>query len=268
MRRSFTIGFLFVIYFILISNRVQAGIRVVGDLTRERMAVIGERYTGKIIVENDGHASEEVKIYQTDYSFSFDGTSQYGEPQQMPRSNAGWIDFGPKRVIIPPGQQASILFSVKVPLVETLSGTYWSMLMVEAIPETSPESIRSRGGVGINTILRYGIQMVTHIGNSGVRRIKFLGASLFKESGQRTLQIDIENVGERFLRPRIWVDVYDVNGKHMGMFEGSQLRTYPGTSVRHRIDLSRIPRGVYKTLVVADCGGDDLFGIQYKMYID
>jgi hypothetical protein len=110
--------------------------------------------------------------------------------------------------------------------------------------------------------------MVTHIGMNGIRRIKFLGAKLLNEKGQRVLQIDIENIGERFLRPRVWEDVYDLNGNHMGMFEGNQLRTYPGTSVRYRIDLSRIRDGIYKTLVVADCGGDDLFGIQYTLKID
>jgi len=45
------------------------------------------------------------------------------------------------------------------------------------------------------------------------------------------------------------------------------LGIYPGTSVRFRIDLGKNMAGTYKTLVVADCGGDELFGANYTLEI-
>ena len=257
-----------VIAYLLTIGTTVAGVTVIGNLTREKTTTMGEMYSGEIIIQNTGDDLEEVEIYQTDYLFDCNGTSSYGEPNQIPRSNAGWIDFGPKRFVIPAGQRAQIHYTVRVPAVDTLSGSYWSILMVEAIPVSSPESVRFKGGVGINTVVRYGIQMVNHIGTNGNRQIAFLGAELQAEEGKKILQIDIENVGDWLLRPLMWVDVYGEQGQHIGMFEGDRLRTYPGTSVRHRIELGSIPPGTYKALVVADCGGDDLFGIQYTLTID
>ena len=103
--------------------------------------------------------------------------------------------------------------------------------------------------------------MITNISNTGTRKLKFLTTKLLKENAEkRILQLDIENIGERLLRPLLWTELYDEKGNYVGRFEGGQLRTYPGTSVRFGFDLSHMPKGIYKVLIVADCGGDDLFG--------
>jgi len=43
------------------------------------------------------------------------------------------------------------------------------------------------------------------------------------------------------------------------------MRIYPGTSVRHKIDLSSLPGGKYMALVVADNGDEYIFGAQYTL---
>ena len=37
--------------------------------------------------------------------------------------------------------------------------------------------------------------------------------------------------------------------------------------MRFKIDLSPVPEGTYKALVVADCGGDSLFGATYTLQL-
>ena len=140
--------------------------------------------------------------------------------------------------------------------------------MIEGISSSSPEAARQEKDkitFGISQVIRYGAQMITQIGDTGARKLKFLKTRLLKEDKGRILQVDIENIGERLLRPALWAELYDEKGKSIGKFEGGKLGVYPATSVRFRIDLSQVPKGKYKALVVADCGGDDLFGATYTL---
>ena len=51
----------------------------------------------------------------------------------------------------------------------------------------------------------------------------------------------------------------------MGRFEAGRMGIYPGCSARFRIDLSGLPAGRYKAIVVADCGDENVFGAQYDL---
>jgi len=249
--------FIFVFIFLLPCS-VSAGVHV-GKLSHKKTAQIGETYKGIILVRNSGEEEQEVKIYQTDYLFFADGSNIYGEPGKLKRSNAKWITFSPHCLIIPPRQVGVVNYTVKVPDDKSLKGTYWSMIMVEGIDKSSPEMLKPEKGkiqIGIRTVVRYGIQMITNIGDTGSRKLNFVKTKLKK----RVLQIDIENTGERALRPFVYAKLYDENGHYVGKYEGGTSGIYPGCSVRYKIDLSKIPEGKYKTLIVADCGGDHIFG--------
>ena len=245
-----------------------AGVSVTSGLTYEKEAQLGETYQGVIQLRNTGEEPQEVKIYQTDYLFFCDGRNIYGEPGKDIRSNADWITFRPNRLTIPPGGTSQVSYTVKVPYDDTLVGTYWSMFMIEGISSSSPESVRPEKDkikLGISQIIRFGAQMITQIGDTGTRKLKFLKTRLLKEDKGRILQLDIENTGERLLRPSLWAELYDQKGRSVGKFEGGKARIYPNTSVRFRIGLSQVPKDKYKALVVTDCGGDTLFGATYTL---
>ena len=74
--------------------------------------------------------------------------------------------------------------------------------------------------MGIRQVIRYGIHMVTHIGDTGVRRLEFLKTRLLREGERKILQVDIENIGERLLKSFLWAELYDEEGSHIGRFEG------------------------------------------------
>lgn len=248
----------------------EAGAAVIGGLSRNRTAQIGETYRATIVLRNMQQEPQEVKLYQTDYLFLCDGTSQYGEPGKLERSNADWVSFSPSYLTIPPEGQAVVNYTVEVPEDKSLAGTYWSMLMVELIGKGSPEwAVQAEGGkprLGIRQIVRYGIQMVTDIGGTGSPKPYFLGTKLLaKEEGGRVLQVDLENRGDRWMKPLLWVELFDEEGRSIRKFKGGIKRIYPGTSVRYRIDLSEAPEGEYKALVVGDAGGDNVFGATYTL---
>jgi hypothetical protein len=257
------------LFFCLIMPCVSvAGVSVTSGLTYEKEAQVGETYQGVIQLMNTGKKPQEVKIYQTDYLFYSDGSNIYGESGKAPRSNADWITFSPHRLTIAPKGTSQVNYTLEVPDDKTLTGTYWSMIMIEGISSSSPEAARQEKDkitFGVSQVIRYGAQMITQIGDTGARKLKFLKTRLLKEDKGRILQLDIENIGEKLLRPALWAELYDEKGKSIGKFEGAKIGVYPTTSVRFRIDLSQVPKGKYKALVVADCGGDDLFGATYTL---
>ncbi|KPL00799.1 MAG: hypothetical protein AMJ91_03245 [candidate division Zixibacteria bacterium SM23_73_3] len=272
--------------FVVLADTALAGVSVVGGLTREKALEPGAKFEGTIKLQNTGETTCQVSAYQTDYLFYADGSNVYGEPGSAVRSNADWLTISPKRLTIPPGEEASVYYSGQVPEIKELAsihddvqllespslvGTYWSMVMIEPEPETGPESVEGEAGkvkIGIQTKVRYGIQIVTHIGDTGIRKIRFLDRRLANQEGQITLQLGIENIGERWLSPTVWVELYDDEGIEVGRFEAGKKRIYPHCSVRHEVDLSGVPKGNYKALVVVDNGDEYVFGARYDLGIE
>lgn len=257
----------------IFASCLNAQVSIIGELSQDKDALPGDVYTGTIVIRNDTQEPQEAKVYQTDYTFQFNGTNNYGEPGLFPRSNAKWIAFSPSYVTLPPQGTMAVNFTVTVPK-ETdstkLVGSYWSMLMVEGIQKGSAESsIRPKGTkaqMGIMQTIRYGIQIATTIAKTGTRKIQFIDHNIIKkEDGKRILQIDIENTGEIAIRPDVYVELFNEQGASLGKYPGVKYRIYPGTSVRQSIDVSSVVEGTYKAIIVVDAGGDDVFGAQYKL---
>ncbi|MDQ1329454.1 MAG: hypothetical protein QG641_2744 [Candidatus Poribacteria bacterium] len=254
--------------FLLLPFMAKANITIIGSLAHERNVETDKTYQGVILIRNTEQEPQEVKIYQTDYLFFSDGKNIYGTPAgKDPRSNALWIVFSPSRLTIPAKATYPLSYTIKVPDDKTMKGTFWSMLMIEPIPKNSPEAVapeQEKVNTTITQIIRYGFQIITHIGDTGKRELKFVDTQLLKEQEKRILQVDIENVGERQLKPQVWVEIYDKE-TFMGKFEGGITGIYPSASTRYHLDLSGMPEGEYKALVLADCGGDDVFGCTYTL---
>ena len=252
----------------LIAGACHAGI-VVDGLVHERVAGFGEVYTGTITIRNAGAETMAARLYQKDYLFYSNGSNVYGDPGVDERSNASWVTLSANYVEVPGQSSVEVEYTVNVPADDSLRGSYWSLLMIEELPT---------GGVGpaqeyqlpqrssVKQALRYGVQMVTHIGGTGERVVAFTDRNLVQANdGTRTLLIDVENTGERSLRPNLWVELHDSSGHRLGRFESAKKRLYPGTSVRFAVDLTAAPSGSYQALVVVDNGDEHVFGAQYGL---
>ncbi len=249
-----------------------AQVSIIGELSQDRDTRPGETYSGTIMIRNDSNESNEAKIYRTDYLFSSDGMNSYGEPGSHPRSNGSWITFSPSFVTVPPQSTVSVSYTVTVPAntdERSLIGSYWSMLMIEGVPKGSPESSGARdkkAEMGIMQTIRYGVQIASHMANTGTCSIKFNEPRLTAGGkGGRIFQVDIENTGETGIRPEVYLELFDPRGVSRGRFPGIKYRIYPGTSVRESIDVSAVTKGKYKALIVVDAGGEDIFGAQYDL---
>lgn len=263
----------FLLAFILASPLavMSQGIGVYNGLTKIRDISIGQSYSDVIVLKNSGIEPEEVRLYQTDFHFTSDGQKFFNSPGQAPRSNSDWITFSPSRLTIAPSTLAEIKVNIRIPDDSSLCGTYWSMIMVEIVPRITEEidTLKKHDiQFGINQVMRYGVQIISNINNSGTRDIKFLDTKVIKEQESKILEVDVKNTGERWLRPYLWVDLYNSDGNYLGKFEGGRWRIFPGTSVRFRVDLTSIPKGKYNALVVVDNKDEYIFGAQYALSLE
>ncbi|HEX7049327.1 MAG TPA: hypothetical protein VF188_03860 [Longimicrobiales bacterium] len=255
---------------LLVPARAPAQIAVSEHTLQQREAEPGETYGGTIVVTNTANEPHEVKLYQTDYLFYADGRTIFGEPGSAPRSNAEWITFNPSFVTVPPHSQATVAYTVSVPSGEDapLTGSYWSVIMVEPVAPGSAESLKAapnEEGIGIVTRIRYGVQIVTHIAGSGEVRLDFADPRIRTgPEGGRVLEFDVRNVGERSVPLDVRLELYDAAGAAAGRFDATVRILHPGTSLRQRFDLGPLAGGTYTALVAADTGAD-IFGAQYTL---
>lgn len=253
---------------LMAASVARAQISVLSSTVEEKEAAKGETYTGRIVISNPTTLPQTVRIYQTDYRFSADGTSNFDDPGSQPRSNATWVTPQSQRVVVPPRSEVTVPYSVKVPANDSLRGTYWSAIMVEGA-ETAPTSTTGRGGqsqVGIGSVIRYAIQVATHIGGSGSRTVRFEQPRVGRTaSGEATLDLDVITSGDRAVRPKLSVEIYDGQGTLQGRAKQDRGLLYPGSSLRQHFNFGKIPAGTYKAVVFADTGDEKVFASQFTI---
>jgi hypothetical protein len=241
-----------------------AQISVVGNTVEEHTAAPGQSYEGTILVRNVTTTPQPVRIYKSDYLFYSNGTSHFDDPGTTPRSNANWIKPSASSIVVPPMGELTVGYTISVPANDTLRGTYWSALMIEGA-SSAPPAIGTKQ-VGVGSIIRYAVQLATHLPKTGSRKVAYSNQALSTDStGHRVFELDVQNTGERAYRPKLWVELYDANGVVRGRVEQQRGLLYPGTSLKQRFVFDALPAGSYKAVVFADSGDDAVFATQYKL---
>jgi hypothetical protein len=258
---------LFLLFSFLCLVSSQAGISVIGTLARTATIKPGEAFEGVIMVRNTGLEPAEARVSQSDYLSRCDGTNEFGQAGQGPRSNANWITLSPSRLKLAPGETQPVRYKGRAPADAKLRGSYWSLILVElnAAPAITPEGKPDTVAVGLQTAVRFAVQIVTEIGNTGTRSLQVLEKSLLKSDGHRLFQLDIGNDGERMLIPAISVELFDQKGASPGRFDAGRARIYPGGSARAKVDLTDLPCGKYIAMVLLDSGDAQVMGAQYEL---
>jgi hypothetical protein len=246
--------------------RLAAQIAVVSSTVEERTVAPGESYTGTILVRNLTRQDQPVRIYQSDYLFFADGTSHFVPVSTTPRSNAKWITPTVRSLRIPPSSEMTISYTVQVPVSDSLTGTYWSMIMVEGAPS---EAARAPGGsprLGVGAVMRYAVQVANHIRATGSRKVSFAKSRfLVNADSTQAFELEVQNVGERAYRPTLWIELYDEQGALAANVRQERGLLYPGTSLKQTFALGKLRRGNYRAIVFADSGEDAVFASQFTL---
>ena len=256
----------------LVAYPSAAQIFIGASLADDREVPPGASYEGTIPINNTSDEAVEVRLYLTDYRFDADGRNWYDEPGEQDRSNALWIGFGNPIVTIPAQSTLEVAYRVDVPDDPGLEGSYWSMMMVEAIPSESIESTLgetedvSSPQFGVRRLIRYGVQIATHVMETGHADLSLSNPEIVKdEDGLARLSVSIDNAGSRLAESYVYLDLFDSSGQNVGRFAGSRARIYPGTSFRHSVPIDVKLEGRFEALFVIDIGDDNTFGAQYTL---
>ncbi len=257
----------FITVFLIFVSSVNsdASIVVLNGLTHIHKVNEGEVTIGKIEIQNTKDSEQAVKVYQRDYLFFYTGEAHYDEPGSHTRSNANWMDISPTYLTLGPNEKATILYEMKVPENVPMDGTFWSVIMVEGVKPVRENALAR--GVSINSLVRYAIQIVSNIGETGERNLDFLQADLDNTESGTSLQVAIKNVGERLLIPELSVEFFDENGESKGVFSAEKKKLYPLTSSNFIVDLKGIEPGNYQAVILADCSEEDVFGVNLELKI-
>ncbi|MEO6738762.1 MAG: hypothetical protein ABIP20_00825, partial [Chthoniobacteraceae bacterium] len=247
----------------------RAGVSVIGNLARTATIKPGDAFEGVIFIKNNDKQPADMRVFQTDYLSQSDGSNEYGEPGKAPRSNADWISVSPTRLKLAPGETLPVRYKGRAPANAKLRGTYWSMIMVEPnrAPAITPEGKPDTVAVGLQTTIRFAIQIVTEIGQSGTRSLQVREKSIVQKGGKRLFQMDVSNDGERLLIPMTTVELFDHKGASVGRFDAGRTSIYPACSMRAMADLTDVPPGKYVAMVLLDSGDAQVMGAQYDLEI-
>ena len=253
-----------VIFLCLQTTVALAGVLVLNGLTHIHEVAEGKSYRGHILLKNTGNTNQDVKIYQRDYSFNYKGEVHYPAPATYQRSNAEWIKLNANYITLLPNEEKKIPYELVVPTGEELVGSYWSVIMLEGVVQN--KDITSKELMEIKTVLRYAIQIAANVQNSGDRKLQFVNvAPVQGVDSLLHVDIDIENIGEVLLIPEISMELFDEEGISVGILKADKKKVYPGTSVRFSINLNGTEPGKYQSLILADCGQEDIFGINLEI---
>jgi hypothetical protein len=256
--------FFFLPLFIFLPLISTASVEVLGSLKHIHNGKPGDVIKGEIKIQNNDNTDQEVKVYQTDLLYNLQDNTFYDEPGSHKRSNAHWIQYSPKSVILKAKEVRIIQYEITLPQIDTLKGTYWSVLMVEGVVPIDPNQ---KGDLSIRTVTRYAIQVVTEIADKGKGSLKFMEPTLIKEGAKLFLAIDLVNNGDHYISPDVSIELFDEKGKSVKVINAMKKGLYPTTSTRFRFDLEGIPGGkTYQAMIVAAGLENDVFGLEYTLF--
>ena len=242
-----------------------AQIAIPDGLTHEHIVAPGDHIEGRIRVSCTAEVPVTVTVDLRDYLFFADGTTLYADPGTVERSSSSWLELlTAEPIVVAPGDEATIVYTLDIPDDGALRGTYWCILLVGPAPTASPAT---SPGLSITTVLNYGVQIVTHIGDSGTRSVRAVGTELTESDGSITLSVDLENDGERWVRPDVWAELYAEDGTRLLTVDSGRLRIYPGTSVRHRFGFGDLAPGTYRAVVLIDDQGTAAWAAQFTLHV-
>jgi hypothetical protein len=84
---------------------------------------------------------------------------------------------------------------------------------------------------------------------------------------ERSLTIDIKDVGTRGCRPALRLELYEQDGALAHAATVQRGLIYPGASIRQTFELPALAPGVYTVLLLADSGLDKVQGTRFQIHV-
>lgn len=242
-------------------------VRVTSSMRPELRLMPGEARIFQLTLENTGDAASSVRVSQLDFRLDESGDPVDQPPSSLPISNASWVQAA-SQVEVPAASTVTLPVTVRVPQ-GVAAGTYWSLLLVEPNGATTVDRGAPEQGVRttVTVNFRFGVTVLTHVGQPQQHDLVFRDPELVEDDlpGGRSLGVTIENPAHFLASSEVWLELYDPQGNLVRRVDGGTLRIYPGAARRHTFDLGSLGEEAYQAVVIADAGGDAVFGVRYDL---
>lgn len=253
------------ITFLFFINTLWGSVAVLNGLAHEFNVTPGNIYKGQIELKNASEIAQVVNVYQTNMATMHTGETFYSDSLVSERSNMDWIQLSNLNITLESEKNGTIDFEIHVPNSSNLSGTYWSVIMIE--PRDPIHVQQDESGYSIQSKVRYAIQIVCNIGETGVTDLQFLNISQEDFQGKHYLEVNVQNTGEVLVKPTLSLELFDANGNNLPIIKAEKQRIFPNSSKRYIIEIEGIDPGVYQGILIADCNTDDLFGVNVTLHL-
>jgi len=249
----------------MVINTVLGGVAVLNGLAHEFNVTLGNTYKGSIELQNASDNMQVVTLYQTNMSTMFTGETFYSDSIDNKRSNIDWVKVSQLNTTIASKENRNIDFEIIVPKTEGLSGTYWSVIMVE--PRDPIHVQKDENGYNIQSKVRYAIQIICNIGETGTTDLKFLNISQKKLNDHQSLEVDVKNTGQILVKPTLSLELFTSEGYSIPIIKSEKQRLFPNSSKKYILDIIDLKSGIYQGILIADCATDDLFGVNITLHL-
>ena len=230
-----------------------------------------------ITIRNIDTKDADIQIYLSDYQINLNQT-HYANPNTTPRSNAAWIKLGATDTTIPANTTKQIPVEIDIPNDDTLSGSYWSLIMVEPKPsniligDINQEEVSEQN---LRIISRHGLNVITSF-KEGYSDFEFEKPSMsYSKNETPIFNINSENIGTSIVKADVYLDIYASNGEEFGRIDIGKQVFRPRNPVSLTFDFSQLisenqlglVADTYSALLIVDAGDDNLFGARYNLDI-
>jgi hypothetical protein len=235
----------------------------VSGLTFQNSMKPGETTRATITLISDKNQPEIVDLKLCDYSCNSDGQHFFEDASKQARSNASWISLGSHREIVNPGERKEIYFTIKVPPDQNMTGSYWSVLLIEP-SDPLHTMAESEHGLQLQVKIRYAFHIVTDVGTSKPA-LKVVKKEIEQLDGKNYFAVDVENTGNLFLNPKLTIKLFTKQGKLEKTMETQTERLYPGSSARFFADSQGVSAGKYTAFLLLDNADGKIFGDSFEI---
>ncbi|WP_304232213.1 hypothetical protein [Jiulongibacter sediminis] len=250
-----------IVFSLFVTHSSLASIVIKNGLTHVHGITKGGEDTGKIIVKNESAKSTKILIYKMDLLTQCGQNSSYILHEDFKYSLEDWLSMTIEEKVLDAGEEFTFFYKIQTPE-NAETGSYWSMIMVEG---TDPYTEKQANGVSVNSIVRYGIQVVADIGFKEESNLSVADIQM-ENSETPSLDVIVQNNGAFSEKVRLYLEVYNEDGEQIATIKGLSRRVYPRMCSDYKLVLESLQKGTYEAVLVMD-NGKDLFASNISLEI-
>jgi P pilus assembly chaperone PapD len=226
----------------------------VAPLRVELQAAPGSSVTQAITLNNSGTDIVRVRARLSDWDLSRDGAPQFeGVPEGGPYSATEWVRVAPPEVVVEPGKEASVRFSLAVPADAAPAG-YRTGILFEFSPAAGDPATRARE---VQFRSRIATLIYVNVGQPPVN-VELTDLRIRPASEKTQVIAILKNTSQRTVRTKGTLTLFDQAGKAVRETVVPDVPVLPASEREVAIPVLEadkpLPTGEYRVEVKIDVG--------------